>query len=177
VSTAPPVRPQDPHCGTTLHGGSAKAIAVSQLPVVSGSAVMEVAGAVGVAPLAGIDEGRDELMSWSVKDLKAEVRRLRPGSDCLRGAYEKADLCRLVRDLSGGCGKAPPPPQHSLGAASGADELRTPGSQLEELRGLSVATLKDLLMRVRPDLDTRSLLKKDELCRLLTSSTDGATLG
>jgi len=122
-----------------------------------------------------------ELRQQSVKVLRAELLRLRPGMD-LNGIVEKEELCRLLLEARGSESHSAQPQKTALPSElqrskiSGVDlapglpiQSMAPHAdvQLKELRTWSVSALKDMLRKIRPDVDLRNIVEKEELCRML----------
>jgi len=141
--------------------------------------------AIEVATFPAADPGNqsDLLRNWSVKALKDELRRRQPNID-LDHIYLHEELCQLlselrekdeqeivsknvasVQDIVDGQRK-----NESLQSSAGI-AVALPRDQgknsMQELRQMPVPVLKDFLARVRPDLDQRSMLEKEELCKAL----------
>eukprot|EP00931_Biecheleriopsis_adriatica_P057763 TRINITY_DN34290_c0_g1_i1.p1 TRINITY_DN34290_c0_g1~~TRINITY_DN34290_c0_g1_i1.p1 ORF type:complete len:1244 (-),score=285.12 TRINITY_DN34290_c0_g1_i1:72-3764(-) len=78
-----------------------------------------------------------------------------PANGAPNGSSLKVDTC-LTRSSS-----------PKLALRDGRAEAPATGVQLEELRGWSVRALKDVIAGLRPDVDLRGVLEKEELCELI----------
>eukprot|EP00747_Dinoflagellata_sp_TGD_P208148 gnl/TRDRNA2_/TRDRNA2_81659_c0_seq2.p1 gnl/TRDRNA2_/TRDRNA2_81659_c0~~gnl/TRDRNA2_/TRDRNA2_81659_c0_seq2.p1 ORF type:complete len:690 (+),score=112.82 gnl/TRDRNA2_/TRDRNA2_81659_c0_seq2:226-2295(+) len=138
-------------------------------------------------------ETLEELRLLPAKALRAELVSLGASAGLLRGLMEKDELCRLVLELrskpknaAASCSlstvaehafDAPvnPVPNHvelhesrTPAGSPGTIVVSEEDARLIKLRAWSVRALKDMLKPLRPDLDLRTIVEKEELCRLLS---------
>lgn len=168
-------QPQPPAKRARLRGKQPGIIAAAN------AATESAAGGIGVAAAAGAASGGlSELLSMPVRDLRAEAMRLQPNVD-LSGVLEKDELCRLVHELRSARVVAPGPAVSEQGVNSlalistveaaptkeleEAERAKAHAQRLRELRSMSGKALRDLLARLRPELDVRAVRDKEELCR------------
>lgn len=123
----------------------------------------------------------EAIESLSIQALKEELLWLYPDAKHeFRGIIEKSELQRLVhegRKAGTRDAHAASDRQQRSNAATGPlaklafpDSSNLPRStevQMEELRTWSVRALKDVVTALRPDIDLRAILEKDELCELI----------